>query len=49
MSFLLDDTLDAIAAPWGGELAMEILPLLDFDRLNSKLEALNGPIIVCNS
>lgn len=33
MSFLLDDTLDAIAAPWGGELAMEILPFLDFDRL----------------
>ncbi|EAQ63349.1 hypothetical protein MED121_03185 [Marinomonas sp. MED121] len=33
MSFLLDDRIDAIAAPWGGELAMEILPLLDFDLL----------------
>lgn len=33
MSFLLDDTIDAIAAPWGGELTMEILPLLDFDLL----------------
>ena len=31
--FLLDDTIDAIAPPWGGELAMEILPLLDFDKI----------------
>ncbi|UAA39210.1 LD-carboxypeptidase [Paraneptunicella aestuarii] len=33
MSFLLDDDIDAIAPPWGGELAMEILPLLDFDQI----------------
>lgn len=33
MSFLLDDTVHAIAAPWGGELAMELLPLLDFNAL----------------
>lgn len=33
MSFLLDDDIDAIAPPWGGELAMEILPLLDFEQI----------------
>lgn len=33
MRFALDDTLAAIAPPWGGELAMELLPLLDFDAL----------------
>lgn len=33
MAFLLDDTIDAIAAPWGGELVMELLPLLDFDAI----------------
>jgi len=33
MAFLLDDTVHAIAAPWGGELAMELLPLLDFEAL----------------
>lgn len=33
MSFLLDDTVHAIAAPWGGELSMELLPLLDFKAL----------------
>lgn len=33
MRFALDDTIDAIAPPWGGELAMELLPLLDFKRL----------------
>jgi muramoyltetrapeptide carboxypeptidase LdcA involved in peptidoglycan recycling len=31
--FLLDDTIDAIAPPWGGELAMELLPLLDFNAI----------------
>lgn len=34
MAFLLDDAISAIAAPWGGELAMEILPYLDFDVLS---------------
>lgn len=33
MSFLLNDDNDAIVPPWGGELAMELLPLLDFDAL----------------
>jgi len=35
MGFLLDDSIDAIAPPWGGELAMEVLPLLDFEKLRS--------------
>lgn len=33
MTFLLDPTIKAIMPPWGGELAMEILPLLDFEKL----------------
>lgn len=33
MQFLLDDSIHGIFPPWGGELAMEILPLLDFDLL----------------
>jgi len=33
MNFLCDDTIDAIMPPWGGELAMDILPLLDYERL----------------
>lgn len=33
MRFLLDDSIDAIMPPWGGELAMEVLPLLDFGAL----------------
>ncbi|MFY0638910.1 S66 family peptidase [Maricaulis maris] len=33
MRFALDDTVDALAPPWGGELTMELLDLLDFDRL----------------
>ena len=35
MDMLCDDTIDAIMPPWGGEFAMEILPLLDFKRLLS--------------
>ncbi|MFB9217160.1 S66 family peptidase [Vibrio sinaloensis] len=35
MSFLLDDTIDAIYPPWGGEVAMELLPLIDFSRLET--------------
>ncbi|QUJ70097.1 LD-carboxypeptidase (plasmid) [Photobacterium sp. GJ3] len=33
MDFLLDDRVDAIFPPWGGELAMEILPRIDWDLL----------------
>lgn len=33
MQYLLDDTIDAIMPPWGGEFAMEILPHLDFSAL----------------
>ncbi|ORT48611.1 hypothetical protein ST37_17840 [Vibrio sp. qd031] len=33
MGFLTNDSVDAIYPPWGGELAMEVLPLLDFDAL----------------
>lgn len=35
MTFLLDDSIDAIIPPWGGELAMEILPLLDFMQIKA--------------
>jgi len=35
MRFLLDDNIDAIMPPWGGELAMEVLPLLDFEALKT--------------
>lgn len=31
--FLLDDQFDAIMPPWGGEVLIEILPLLDFERI----------------
>lgn len=33
MQFLCDPTIKAIMPPWGGELAMEILGLLDFEIL----------------
>ncbi len=35
MRFLLDDGVDAVFPPWGGELAIEVLPLMDFARLAS--------------
>ncbi len=35
MNYLTDDSIDAIAPPWGGELAIEILPLLDFKKVSS--------------
>jgi len=35
MYFLCDDSVDAIMPPWGGELAMDILPLLDYDQLKT--------------
>ncbi len=33
MAMLLDPDIHAIVPPWGGELAVEVLPLLDFDAL----------------
>jgi muramoyltetrapeptide carboxypeptidase len=33
MAMLLDDSIQAILPPWGGELLIDILPLLDFDAL----------------
>jgi muramoyltetrapeptide carboxypeptidase LdcA involved in peptidoglycan recycling len=33
MDALLDPDVAAVIPPWGGELAIELLPLLDFDRL----------------
>ncbi len=33
MQAALDPAIAAILPPWGGELAIELLPLLDFDRL----------------
>ena len=34
MGYLLDDSIAAIAPPWGGELAMEVLPLLDYEQIS---------------
>ena len=33
MTFLCDGTFDAVVPPWGGERAIELLSLLDFDQL----------------
>ena len=33
MQMLLDDSLAAVIPPWGGELLIDILPLLDFRKL----------------
>lgn len=33
MQFLTDPAIGAVIPPWGGELAMELLPLLDYARL----------------
>ena len=35
MSFLMDDEIDAIYPPWGGQLAIELLPLIDFAKLQT--------------
>ena len=35
MQFLCDDTFDAVIPPWGGEFAMDILPLLDYEKLKT--------------
>ncbi|WP_062264353.1 S66 family peptidase [Endozoicomonas arenosclerae] len=32
-AFLLDDSIDAIMPPWGGEIAMDLLSVLDFDQI----------------
>ena len=34
-TLLLDDTVHAVIPPWGGELLVDILPLLDFGTLSS--------------
>ena len=33
MDFLCDETIDAVIPPWGGERAIELLELLDYNRL----------------
>lgn len=33
MSFYMDEKIDIIIPPWGGELLMEILPFLDFEKM----------------
>ncbi len=35
MRMLLDPDLDAVLPPWGGETAIDLLPLLDFDALRN--------------
>lgn len=35
MRFLTDPEIDAVMPPWGGQRAIELLPLLDFERLKS--------------
>ncbi|MCF2859778.1 LD-carboxypeptidase [Pseudoalteromonas sp. SMS1] len=35
MQFLQDDNIDAIMAPWGGEIAMDLLPELDWASLHN--------------
>jgi muramoyltetrapeptide carboxypeptidase len=35
MSFLLNDEVKLIMPPWGGEFLMDILPLLDWDKLRN--------------
>lgn len=35
MSMLTDSTIRAVVPPWGGETAIDMLPLLDWDRLRA--------------
>lgn len=35
MQFLCDPDVKAVMPPWGGELAMELLELIDFNKLNN--------------
>ncbi|MFD1776752.1 S66 family peptidase [Paenibacillus rhizophilus] len=34
-AFLLDDTVGVVMPPWGGEFLMEILPLMDWEKLRT--------------
>ncbi len=34
MSYLTDPDIKAVMPPWGGDLAMELLDLIDFDLLS---------------
>ncbi len=34
-AMLLDPTIRAVVPPWGGELAIDLLPLLDFDAISA--------------
>jgi muramoyltetrapeptide carboxypeptidase len=58
MGFLLDPNVAAIMPPWGGEFAIELLPLLDFDALArvapkwltgfSDVSTLQLPLLLCS-
>lgn len=57
MRFLADPAIAAVLPPWGGERAIELLPLLDFDRLRglppkwllgfSDISTLQMPLALC--
>ncbi|MFO1338886.1 MAG: S66 peptidase family protein [Burkholderiaceae bacterium] len=57
MRFLVDPAIDAVLPPWGGERAIELLPLLDFDALRARpakwlsgfsdLSTLQLPLALC--
>ncbi|MCA1053794.1 LD-carboxypeptidase [Rossellomorea aquimaris] len=36
MEMMEDDSIEIIIPPWGGELLLEVLPFLDFDRMKEK-------------
>lgn len=36
MKMMNDDSIDIIIPPWGGELLLEILPFIDFEKMNGK-------------
>jgi muramoyltetrapeptide carboxypeptidase LdcA involved in peptidoglycan recycling len=58
MRFLLDPNVAAVMPPWGGEFAIELLPLLDFDALArvppkwltgfSDISTLQLPLLLCS-
>lgn len=58
MQFLSDPGIDAVLPPWGGERAIELLPLLDFEALRdqppkwlagfSDLSTLQMPLALCS-
>jgi len=35
MAYLMDNSIAAVIPPWGGELAIELLPLLDFEAIST--------------